>query len=173
MSLGDSGKLDTIRVIQVLSENRLLVTSAGETFILEGIDTAGVVDNRAISGGRSLFVVDRTDNYTSVIGARKTVFVLKVVPTDEADTLLEQIHKAEAEREQLAKIEADSLLTKELRTWKSTDGTFKVEARFVRMDDGVVTFRKADGTEVSATLEKLSDEDQLYIKSSAYTRAVE
>ena len=51
-----------------------------------------------------------------------------------------------------------------LRTWQDASGKFSVEAEFVTSMAGVVKLRKTDGTTISLPMEKLSDEDQQYIR---------
>jgi hypothetical protein len=51
-----------------------------------------------------------------------------------------------------------------LRTWKDATGSFSVEAEFVGAGVGKVTLRKADGSTIKVPLEKLSAEDQQYIR---------
>ena len=50
------------------------------------------------------------------------------------------------------------------RTWTDTSGRFSVEAEFVTMAMGTVKLRKADGTEVSVPLDRLSEEDQKWVQ---------
>jgi len=46
------------------------------------------------------------------------------------------------------------------RTWSDATGKFKIEAELVRVADGKVELKKADGTVVSVPLDKLSAADQ-------------
>jgi hypothetical protein len=52
----------------------------------------------------------------------------------------------------------------QLRTWKDATGDFSVEAELVRAGAGIVNLRKADGSTIKVPMEKLSDEDQQYIR---------
>jgi hypothetical protein len=52
----------------------------------------------------------------------------------------------------------------ELRTW--TSGKFKIEAKFVAVDDDTVTLEKEDGEQVEIPLKKLSKADQDYIAAA-------
>jgi WD40 repeat protein len=67
----------------------------------------------------------------------------------------------------LVLIGADSptfLLAKdELRAWADTSGKNKIKAKFIKLDDGVVTLEKEDGDEVEIELKKLSPADQKFI----------
>lgn len=51
------------------------------------------------------------------------------------------------------------------REWKSANGKFTIEADFVAVKDGKVVLEKPDGTYSAVPLEKLSDEDQAFVKS--------
>ena len=50
----------------------------------------------------------------------------------------------------------------EMRTWTQTSGT-KFEAEYVWRDHAVVTLRRADGTEFTVNMAKLSKEDRAYL----------
>ena len=52
-----------------------------------------------------------------------------------------------------------------MRTWIDATGKFKMEARFVAFQAGVVTLIKADGGELKMPLDRLSADDQAYVKS--------
>jgi hypothetical protein len=52
-----------------------------------------------------------------------------------------------------------------MRTWTDATGKNTVEAEFRGMVDGKVTLHKADGSEVTLPLEKLSATDQTWIRS--------
>lgn len=53
----------------------------------------------------------------------------------------------------------------ELRTWQDTTGQFTIKAKLLRASAGTVTLRKEDGSTIKVPLEKLSDEDQEYIRN--------
>jgi thiol-disulfide isomerase/thioredoxin len=55
----------------------------------------------------------------------------------------------------------------EVRTWTSADGKFKVEAELLSVQEGKVSLRKADGTEVAVPLTKLSEADRQFVKGRA------
>ena len=50
------------------------------------------------------------------------------------------------------------------RTWSDATGSFKVEATYLRSADGKVTLRRQDGREVTVPLDRLSAEDQQYVR---------
>ena len=51
------------------------------------------------------------------------------------------------------------------RVWTSADGTQKTEAEFVTARNGSVTFQKPDGKRITFPLDKLSAEDQAWVKT--------
>lgn len=53
-----------------------------------------------------------------------------------------------------------------LRTWHAATGGFSVDAVFVSASEGQVTLRKTDGSEITLPMERLSEEDQEWIKTS-------
>lgn len=54
--------------------------------------------------------------------------------------------------------------TKVLRTWRSADGRFSVEARLTGVLGGVAYLKKADGTTIKVPCEKLSAEDRAFLE---------
>lgn len=46
------------------------------------------------------------------------------------------------------------------RTWTDNTGKFKIEAEFVKLSGGRVTLRRDDGTEITLTLDRLSEADR-------------
>ncbi len=52
-----------------------------------------------------------------------------------------------------------------LRTWHDTTGSFSVQAEFVSATAGVARLRKTDGSTINVPMEKLSDEDQKFIRN--------
>jgi hypothetical protein len=50
------------------------------------------------------------------------------------------------------------------RAWSDLTGTFEVEATIVAVKDYKVTIKKADGKEITIPMERLSDDDQEYVK---------
>ncbi len=69
------------------------------------------------------------------------------------------IERAQAEKERKAAIEAAKW-----RTWTDASGAHKMEAKFSGMTAGNVKLTKRDGSVLTLPLEKLSDEDQEWIK---------
>jgi hypothetical protein len=55
--------------------------------------------------------------------------------------------------------------TPDMRTWTDSTGTYTTKGALLVFKDGQVTLRKKDGSTVTLPLEKLSPEDQDYVKS--------
>ncbi|MFO1063106.1 MAG: redoxin family protein [Pirellulales bacterium] len=57
--------------------------------------------------------------------------------------------------------------TSSVRTWTDATGKYRVEAVLVSSSDKEVVLKRADGTEVTVQVEKLSDADRSFLKKSA------
>jgi hypothetical protein len=57
-----------------------------------------------------------------------------------------------------------------LRTWTDVTGRFKVEAELVKVENGQVTLRRANGDRTTLPLEKLSPADQEFVRENASSR---
>lgn len=58
-----------------------------------------------------------------------------------------------------------------LRTWTDSKGKFKIKAKMVSLEDGVVTLEKEDGTQIEIELEKLSPADRKIATEAAHDDA--
>jgi thiol-disulfide isomerase/thioredoxin len=61
----------------------------------------------------------------------------------------------------------------EVRTWKSADGNFTVQAELLAVQDGSIRLRKDDGTELTVPLAKLSTADRQFAKENAPSAAAQ
>ncbi len=61
---------------------------------------------------------------------------------------------------------SDSNAQEQLRTWTDSSGKFNVEAKFIRYDGKQVVLAKPDGKAIRLPLDKLSEEDQKYVKAA-------
>ena len=52
------------------------------------------------------------------------------------------------------------------RTWTNSTGKFKIEGEFVKLADGTVDIRRDDGKLIRIPLDKLSEEDQKYVREA-------
>ncbi len=53
------------------------------------------------------------------------------------------------------------------RTWTDSTGKYEIEGEFVKLADGKVEIRRDDGKLLHVALEKLSEEDQKYVRKVA------
>ena len=53
----------------------------------------------------------------------------------------------------------------QLRTWKSSSGTYEVQATLISKTDTEVLLKREDGKEVAVPISRLSEADQLYLKN--------
>lgn len=59
----------------------------------------------------------------------------------------------------------------EMRTWKSADGKYTVEAELVSSDGKKVLLKKEDGEEIEVEISKLSRTDQAFLKQGSETKS--
>ncbi len=145
-----------------------------EVMLLRGFDMAKVTD-----GARFVLqypvVIRTTYNYTTVADDKKTVLVLerddaKINEIIEADRT-EKDRKAAEKREdadERAKAKhdrEDTIEEAKWHTWTDATGTHHIEAKFQSMAAGNVKLIKRDGSALTLPLEKLSDEDQEWIRN--------
>lgn len=55
------------------------------------------------------------------------------------------------------------------RTWTDSSGTHKVEAELVKLDGEIVHLKKADGTIIKVTLDRLCPDDQKFVRQQMAT----
>jgi hypothetical protein len=63
-----------------------------------------------------------------------------------------------------AETQPESTAQPGLRTWRDASGSFEVEARFVTYQNEKVTLQRKDGRKINVPLERLCEEDQVYVK---------
>jgi hypothetical protein len=79
--------------------------------------------------------------------------------------------RKKAEKQHQTEIEAakkerkDAIEAAKWHTWTDAEGTHHIEAKFGGVRSGNVKLTKRDGTALTMPLEKLSDEDQEWIKN--------
>lgn len=144
---------------------------------------ADAVDGQGIS--LPLAKVTGTTQYTTILGANKTVLVLEAFgDIDEARRQMRveaierraEMDRIEAERkaeaERLAAEKAAEIRAAQFRVWETADAKFSVNARLERLSGDKVTLERQDNgelVEVDSTL--LSDDDQEYIRVEFARRA--
>src|SRR4029079_12806453 len=58
--------------------------------------------------------------------------------------------------------EQEKIAAAKPRTWNASNGKFSVEAKLVKVDEGKLVLKRADGQEITVPLDKLSEADQKY-----------
>jgi hypothetical protein len=64
-----------------------------------------------------------------------------------------------------AKATSPAAVADQFRTWQDASGNFTVQAEFVSATAGVAKLRRPDGSTINVPIEKLSDEDQKFIRN--------
>lgn len=154
---GDIGYVDfyVFEVLQVIDTNRLLLVSVEAPdfpLCLEGIDTKGFVDHQEIVLMSAVEVIPAM-TYQTVAGSNKTISVLRLLTKNRIDELRKE--------QEIAK---ELALKAEFRTWISSDGKHKVEARFLKFEKGKVHIENPSGKVVELAPNKLSKGDRAYYR---------
>jgi hypothetical protein len=152
----EKGKLCIVKgvwVTQVLDGDRcrgeLAPRGSGKEALFTGVDTSNLVDGKYFETN-DLFFVEGPYQYTTVLGASRTVFeVRKLTPNEVA------AFEAAAKKR---------LGEKPLRTWKDKSGKFSVEAALTDFDGKEVELRNEDGTTTKLPIAKLSKQDQAIVQ---------
>lgn len=74
----------------------------------------------------------------------------------------------EEKRAQSIKDAKAALRKAKTRIWTSADGKFTIEATFIKSNHTETTLEKADGSTITVPLNKLSEDDQLFIKDRGW-----
>ena len=137
-----------LKIIQVINGNEMLARTTrvaghkNEALVwLRGFATGGHADGRYLVLGHTVKVTG-TKRYTTVGGGTETVLVLEPFPID-----------PEAVRKH----------TRKLKIWTYITGK-QVEADFVSLRAGKVKLRKANGKTITLSIERLSKQDQEWIR---------
>lgn len=171
-SVGKIGQIGSMEIIQVIDDSTGLVELGkdGLLVMIHGWDLSNAVDGQYIKLG--LCQVVGTQQYVNGFGTTNTVFVMQ--PLDDgsarADIFREAQEEAARRAAEIAQQKED-LRESQYRTWKSADGQFAIEARLDNFALGTATLERRDGTTVEVPNDKLSDDDQLYIKEEFDRRA--
>lgn len=141
-------KVQSYRVLQVLSSKEFLCSCGKTTILVAGMDTSDMRDGKQIERLGPMYCVGNA-TYPTKNG---TNTVMKVVPISNqvADRLI---------------AETKSDLTEDrVRTWTDVTGKFKIEAELLNFDGKKVTLKKTDGSESDLPLSKLSKADREYVE---------
>lgn len=171
--LGDVGEpTEGVEVLNVLSDAVLVISDDGQSYFVLG-------KYDVVSGNRiKLPLVEVTDaaTYPTALGGQRTSYVLKPIEVTGlkakarrlgTEAKRERTRRAVAERKRLEAEKAEREKQEyedSFRTW--TSGKYTTEARYNRgAPNGKIVLEKRDGTEVRIEVEKLSEEDQAYVKA--------
>jgi hypothetical protein len=115
--------------------------------------------------------VDYTAVFVKERGTWKTMMVSIAGQPAEGDIHLvnRQLERARRMRSRQVSQRADDEQP-ELRAWTSGDAKFSVEASFLSRAADKVKLRKADGTEISVPLDRLSDDDRQWLRDYERSR---
>lgn len=162
LSKGDIGFLGRsqtllaeIKILQVISDSKLLVTVDDVVLMLSGLGTTGLTDGSVLDP-KNAFVVAGTESYTALNGAKRTVLLLEYVPREK----LLEIHAS-----------AQKIMPKrprQYREWKSLNGGFTVSAEYQHDDGKAVTLLKENGSTVVVPITKLSKEDRQWLENESH-----
>jgi hypothetical protein len=162
---GDSRRQLTVE--QVISKNKMLVRCqcpanmekipADDTLVLfSGFPTSGITDGKAL-GMPQFIIITGTTTYATAAGGTKTVLVVKPLDFNSLKMSDKELREAREAAE-----------AARWRTWTDSTGAHKTEAKFGGLVTGKVTLIKRNGTSVEVPLEKLSAEDQEWIKAKKW-----
>lgn len=180
--VGAYGIVGRFDVNQVVNESTLLgeFTSYGANgrvtadALLRGFVTESVVDDDKLSIEKPLLVTG-TESYTTVTGAKRTVYTVVPLPTKVVEAVEAEVKgrfEARAVEEKTAAMDAELAERQKLfepREWRSADGKFTVVAKLLSLsDDGLsVTLEKEDGSRIVVPRTSLSGTDFGYLKKVA------
>lgn len=183
LQVGAVGTVTGLQIMQVIDNSTTLCmfSDSLQTVLVRGYNTSGDVDGQRIE--LPLARVTGTTQYTSVLGATKTVFVLEAVKgreraADELATIeakeraerARQMEEIAAEEKRLAEEEAAKLREAQFRTWRSANRQFTIDARLDRYSPGKAVLEKRDGEIIDVDEKQLSDEDQAFIQEEMKRR---
>ena len=163
MQVGDAGFLvSAVKIRQVISRGTILAGHPDyDPYILHGIDTSNLTDNNVV-WVRQAVAVTGTEQYTTVLGAAKTVLRVDVVP--QVRDLDQCANDSLAGNQPRTKKEGSDKPERSSRTWTDAAGSHTIEAEFRGVVNGVVSLEKRDGKIVKLPVEKLSKEDQEWLQ---------
>lgn len=85
--------------------------------------------------------------------------------SQETETPKEGVQGAERQKRNAPRRSVPERHEYEFRTWTDSTGTYTIEAKFVSYGSGNVTIEKKDGSKTTLSLDRLSEEDQKWVKA--------
>jgi hypothetical protein len=123
--------------------------------IIKGLPTDNLVDNKQVPINEWAYI--GKEQYETTSGSMATVFTVNIIDKQQFETYLAtKIPKEELEWQ---KPEQSA------RTWKAAQGGFSVEAKYVRQTSDTVSLTNATGKVIDVPIQKLSPEDQAWLKA--------
>lgn len=133
---------DSAKVRQVIDDNTALVDVGNRSFVLRGVSTKDMADDRGISLSGVPLVICDTYSFTTVLGAKRTLPVIQAVNTAAAERSI-----------------ADIYLQQRSREFASVG-----PAAFIELKDGVVRFSLLDNTPATRKMIDLPERDKVWIR---------
>lgn len=162
-TVGSTGQLNyNLTIVQVVDENNAICRfgTGGELMYWFVMPTTNLVDGEMIDTGGQVFTVTGTKTYTTILGATKKVYVF------ERATALPNVAKpaAEAKARQEEAVRQQRIENAKWRTWTAANGNHRMEAKFVKVTNGVLTLETKDGRTIEVPLAQLLPEDQEFVR---------
>ena len=130
-----------------------------------GVPTADFVDDDPVRVV-GLVEVAGTKDYTTVVGANKTVRSIRLVSAERQKTIEDHMRIVVAERQkQFEEEKREQEEEKLYRVWTTAKSDYSTEAMFVAFKAGKVVIKKRDGSEITIDPSVLSRKDQTYYRN--------
>lgn len=137
--------------------------------------TAFVIGRNNVATGATLDLglvkVEGVQQYPTLLGGQSSGYVLHSVSQTELERAVVKanamIRAANIDNARVAIAEAMAKIDAlPMRTWSDESGKFSVEAKLADVASGVCTLTKADGSTADVPIERLSEDDQAYVKDT-------
>lgn len=174
------------KALETLGKDYLFVTSTAPSVTQSDVRMTYQIEVRSRKGGTK-FVLERGPQGAKVSPTGLVVwdvnenlkasheFVVQIVDDSGAKTshrfnvMIEKHGPFDAEPMQVADASgaaADSTVATKMRNWKSIDGEYSLEARFVKITGDTVTLVRPDGESFEVMLEMLSADDRQFLNKN-------
>lgn len=164
--LGDTCSMNnqSLGVVKVtsVSPDHVVVNYCGRQLTLIGVKTTGLFEDEILTPSCAFKIV-KVDHYAGedyytlqpVESRQREIAAAKAAAARKAVEASRAVANAKREKDEAAK----------WRTWTDSTGQHTIEAKFSGIIAGKVQLTQHDGTRIQLALEKLSEEDQEWIKS--------
>jgi hypothetical protein len=133
--------------------------------------TKDMVDDKVYDASGRFFEITGTKQYTTVLGAAKTVMVAKLIDTpkppvvEKKESANEEAAEERAEKQARLKAERDERAKGDNRSWSIASSGEKRIATFVCRIGDKIKLKQDDGTIVILAVDQLSDEDRTWLQN--------